>query len=454
MIDTIVELQSASKLWRWGFEKLLESFNKWKADILISNHIDRISRNPIDEWNIKWLAQQWKIKEIHSAEWIFNWQQILLLSLHLAMANQYTNDLSIKVKEWVSTKLKNGWIVWPAPLWYINNKETKQAEVDDNIAPFIIEVFKLRKEWHSTQLITDVMREKWMMSKQTKKRKSKPISKKTIELILKNPFYYWVIKYSWELYEWSHKPLVSKDVYDRVNNIKRWIKYVKDRDLTPLKWIVTHKETWNTLCTSLIKKKYIYFHMHWDTKMNFWYNQKNIIEHFDKVIEQYLIPEEYLDNTKEWLAKEFTDKLEENKKKKVLYKKKITELDNEKPWLIKMRRKWELTSEEFLEEKNKIVNEIKKYESYITQINDEDEKILEELNISVELYIELNIIWKTLSDYQKALIISKMFVELKIDNQKRLWIKEKPTFKAFRELNMCKWSGGRGLNSHTQGLKP
>ena len=35
VIDTIVELQSASKLWRWGFEKLLESFNKWKADILI-----------------------------------------------------------------------------------------------------------------------------------------------------------------------------------------------------------------------------------------------------------------------------------------------------------------------------------------------------------------------------------------------------------------------------------
>jgi len=69
--------------------------------------------------------------------------------------------------------------------------------------------------------------------------------------------------------------------------------FVTDRDLTPLKWIVKHKETWTILCASLIKKKYIYFHLHWDRKKSLWYNQNEIIKVFDKNLHLYCIPEWY-----------------------------------------------------------------------------------------------------------------------------------------------------------------
>ena len=435
VIDVIVELQSASKLWRWWFEKLIEKFKNWEAEYLVAHHIDRISRNPIDEWNIKWLAQQKKIKEIHSSEWIFNWQQILLLSLHLAMANQYTNDLSQKIKEWIATKLKNGWIVWSAPLWYKNNLETKQAEVDNDTAYLIKKVFQLRAEGNSVRRITKNINDLWLRTKKTKTRAPKKVSSTTIETILKNPFYYWIIQHGWEHYEWNHKPIISKNLYDRANNITRWIIYVQDRDITPLKWIIKHYDTWTTLCASLIKKKYVYFHLH-SEKWKLWFNQSEIISHFDKNIHLYAIPDQYKWDIKAWLEKRYTNKLLESKWQRKILNKKITELENQKPWLIQMRSRCEIDSEEFAIEKNKIINDIANLKFDLSKLDNEDAVVLEDLNNSVELYVELLDKRKTLNDHQKALLISKITVELFIDNQKRLYIEEKPLYKTMRTVNL------------------
>ena len=435
VIDTIIETQSASKLWRWWFEKLIEMFEKWEAEYLVAHHIDRISRNPVDEWSIKWLAQRRKIIEIHSSEWIFNWQQILLLSLHLAMANQYTNDLSQKVKEGIATKLSNGGVVGATPVWYINNRETKQAEVDDNTAFLIVEIFKLRAKWYSASSITVKMNWLWLTTKKTKKKTPTKIAKSTIEDILKNPFYYWIIKYNWELYEWKHKPIISKELYDRANNINRWIIYIRDREISPLRWIIKYLDTWDTLCASLIKKKYVFFHLH-SSKWKFWYNQREIINYFDENIHLYSIPANYIWDIKEWLSEKYLEEIEKNKDKKSFLSKKITILENEKPWLIKMRSKWEIESEEFATEKNRIVNEISNLKFEIEKIDNQDSIILDDLNNSVELYVELLAKRKTLNDAQKALLISKMTVELFVDKEKRLYIEEKPLFKTLRIVNL------------------
>jgi DNA invertase Pin-like site-specific DNA recombinase len=434
VVDVIVELQSASKLWRWWFEKLIDMFENWQAEYLVAHHIDRISRNPIDEWNIKWLAQQKKIKEIHSSEWIFNWQQILLLSLHLAMANQYTNDLSQKIKEWISTKLKNWWVVWATPLWYINNRETKQAEVDNEVAFLIKKVFELRSKWHSIRDITKRVNDLWLKTKQTRTRIPKKVSKSTIEIILKNPFYYWIIQHSWEFYEWNHKPIVSKALYDRANNINRWIIYVQNRDLTPLKWVVKHFDTQSILCTSLIKNKYIYFHLH-ARKWKFWINQSEIIKHFDENIHLYNIPDQYKWDIRKWLEERYTGKLKEGKDQKKILNKKITELENEKPWLIQMRSRWELDSEEFAIEKNRIIEEVANLKFELSKLDDQDNVILDDLDNSVELYVDLLRKRKSYNEYQKALIISKILVELFVDDKKRLYIEEKPLYKTLRTVN-------------------
>jgi hypothetical protein len=55
------------------------------------------------------------------------------------------------------------------------------------------------------------------------------------------------------------------------------------------------------MSVSLIKKKYIYFHVHHRKKVdkNIWYLQKNMIPDFDRNIDLYCVPEEEKERLKD-----------------------------------------------------------------------------------------------------------------------------------------------------------
>ena len=437
IVETIVESKSASKItWREWFAKMVEHFEKWSADHLVVYNIDRIARNPLDEWNIKWLAQQWKIKKIHSPQWLFDWRQILVLSLHMAMANQYTIDLSARIVDWKKRKVENGKISWRAPLWYENDKDNDCIDPKKNEALYIKRIFEMRAEKHSLELIRDQI-----YTEGFRTRKWLKVSKMVIERIIKNPFYYWMIVYKEEMFKWEHTPLVSKKLWEKANSHWRGIVLVFDRNLTPLKWKVIHKESWETMSVSLIKKKYIYFHIHHrkNVEKNLWYLQKKMIDDFEKNIDLYCVPEEEKERLKEAIFAESWLQLKSNKNEKNIIEESIIKLETEKSWLVTMRRTWELSSAEFLEEKNKIINQIEDFQNKLINLNRQDDVILSQLDKLVELFINLKGIWKKANIEQKIVIISSIVVELKIDYKKRLYIAENPLFKAFRLYNTDKW---------------
>lgn len=102
----------------------------------------------------------------------------------------------------------------------------------------------------------------------------KEITWKWIDRILENPFYYWVIPHLGEIFEWNHEPLVSKEVWEKVNwkEKKKYTFYKK----WALKWKVIFKDTWKPMCvTEKIRKnktndkvrKYIYYHTPWENQV-------------------------------------------------------------------------------------------------------------------------------------------------------------------------------------------
>ena len=444
IVETILESKSASKVtWREGFWKVVSHFENGTADTLVVYNIDRIARNPLDEWNIKWLAQQWKIQQIHSPQWVFDWRQILVLSLHMAMANQYTIDLSNRIIDWKKKKVERWKISWRAPLGYENDKNNDCIAVRNDEAVYIKRIFEMRAEKHSVDLIVSQIYNEWFRT-----RKWYKVSRTVIERIIQNPFYYWMIVYKEELHKWEHEGIVSKDLWERANSNWRWVVYVRDRNLTPLKWKVIHNPTWTPMTVSFIKNKYIYFHLHHrkNKDKKIWYSQNNIIKEINKNIEHYCVPEESKEMLKNAIYEESGLKLDENKKEKTAIKWKITKLEKEKGWLIKMRRTWELTSAEFLEEKNNIINQIEDYENKLIGLNRKDDVILDNLNDMVELFVNLKDMWKKADSYEKVEIVSKLVVELEIDDKKRLYIAENPLFKAFKDCNLNKWWIHRGSN--------
>lgn len=447
VIEEIIEEKSAKQPWRVWFNKLMQKFSNNKAEHIITWKLNRLARNPIDEWTIKWLAQQFIIKEIHTTDWISNWHNILLMSVHFGMATQFLVDLSKDIKRWMKKKAQN-WGRWRrSPLWYI--VKDKKISIDPKTAPLIKEIFRLKHEKNLNN--AEISREMEKMGLRSRKEKNqgkivwwKPLNHKRIWLILSNPFYYWVIAHNWELYQWDFKPLITKNVYNSINSkekkkynfCKKWI----------LKWIVINKENnkpFNVaekskkIISTWENKKYTYYHTTWKNQIRF--SEKNIINYFDSYVSNFSTTFENREQIISALCNLNNEKLDDSFETQNLINEKITVLEDKKKLYIEMRALWELNHEEFIEYKNWVTSEILDLKQRSKEISLNDSDILEYFSKLMELAESLNLNYKTMNDSHKLEFIKNTLMELKIDKEKRLFLEEKPLFKFIRKCNSGNW---------------
>lgn len=455
IVETIIEKESAKARWRKWFEKMMNYVEEKWVKYIISMYIDRLSRNPYDNGWIQWLLQEWKIEKIITSTRVYTIEESgLLFSVESWFANEYILKLKKWVKDWLKSKIDSGWYYSQAPLWYKNNILTKSIDIDEERAFYIPQIFDLRIKWYTVSVITEEMYKRWLRSKKWYK-----VSKATIERILHNPFYYWYFVYNWalfnkwELYKGNHTPIISYEIFMKAQDMNRWVVYQTNQELTPLKWKVFSYETKKLMSASLVKKKYVFFQYKIEGKQ-YWFNEQLILDYFDENIDLYKIPKEHKEIVKEIIRESYFKELEEIQKQISILKWKKTKKEIEKNNLIFLRSNFEITGEEFVSLKNQLMVEIKNFDDQIKNLESKNEKDLIEFNDLVELLFFALDKWKSYDRGTKFQIINELVVELYFDKQKRLYIEEKLLYKTFKIYNLSKWSGGRGLNSHTQGLKP
>src|SRR3989339_216693 len=177
--------------------------------------IDRLSRNPIDSATIQWLLQQDKLKIIQTIDKQYlPSDNVLLFNVESGMANQYILDLSKNVKRGILTKLEKGG--WPnlAPLGYLN--DGKGGIIQDKArAKYIKKIFTLYSTGNkSVKEIADILFKQGFRSRQGYK-----YHKSKIHAILSNPFYYGVMQKNDKQYLGNHKPIISKKLFDSVQEV-------------------------------------------------------------------------------------------------------------------------------------------------------------------------------------------------------------------------------------------
>ncbi|MFA6896943.1 MAG: recombinase family protein [Patescibacteria group bacterium] len=175
--------------------------------------LDRLSRNPVDGGNLIWLLDTKDILEIKTFEKTYKniADDKFFMSIDFGISKKFVDDLSVNVKRGNRAKLETGG--WPnhAPLGYKNDKTNNTIVIDKKLSVYIVRSFELCATGnYSIKEISDALYQDGMRTKSGKK-----VFKGTFQRMLNKTFYYGVMERDGKFYKGTHKPLISKELFDK-----------------------------------------------------------------------------------------------------------------------------------------------------------------------------------------------------------------------------------------------
>ncbi|MBK9968422.1 MAG: recombinase family protein [Holophagales bacterium] len=221
------EKQSAKTPGRPEFNRLMTMVEKGALDTVLCWKADRLARNALDGGRVVWAMETKKLTQVVTADrtYIGEPDEEFILSLELGLSAKYSKDLSKNIRRGIQEKLRRG--EWPciAPLGYRNLRESADHAVivvDEPMAKIVRELFRLAASGsYSLAALARTARDGWGLTlpKRRPNTTAKGLGVTTVDHILKNPFYYGAMRVKGQLYAGTHSPLVTKDLFDRVQEI-------------------------------------------------------------------------------------------------------------------------------------------------------------------------------------------------------------------------------------------
>jgi site-specific DNA recombinase len=218
VVETLQEARSAKISGnRPIFTSILTRIRDKEIQGIIVAHADRLARNERELADIIELADQGFLKEIWIKDRVFkNYNDFHDLERDLIEAAHFSRKLAASVRDGNETKLLRGEFPNRAPIGYINNRITKKIEVDDKYAPYVQLLFNTYASGsYSMKSLTKMVNERGMRTRYT----NQLMQKSTINDILTNPVYYGVIRVRGKLYKGIHEPLISKGLFNTVQDV-------------------------------------------------------------------------------------------------------------------------------------------------------------------------------------------------------------------------------------------
>ncbi|MCL5797386.1 MAG: recombinase family protein [Patescibacteria group bacterium] len=201
------------------FMGLLNDLREGRFTGILTWAPDRLSRNAGDLGMLVDLMDQGKLVQIRTYSQVFsnNPNEKFLLMILCSQAKLENDQKGLNVKRGIRAKCEMGFRPGMAPLGYFNRafNGIKDVIIDPERGPIVTEAFqKVANNGTSGRTL-----KKWLIEKGFTNRSGSAISLSQIYLMLKNPFYYGEFEYpigSGNWYKGSYKPLVTKELFDKV----------------------------------------------------------------------------------------------------------------------------------------------------------------------------------------------------------------------------------------------
>ncbi len=199
------------------FRQLLLDIREDKFDGILAWAPDRLSRNAGDLGSVVDLMDQNRLQQIRTYSQTFSNtpNEKFLLMILCSQAKLENDNKGVNVRRGIRAKCEMGWRPGVAPLGYYNRSFNgiKDIVIDPGRGDTIREMFNLvaHKQYSGRVMKRHLDKQKFT------NRSGRPVTLSQIYEMLKNPFYHGMFEYpKGTLYKGSHEPLVSKELFDKV----------------------------------------------------------------------------------------------------------------------------------------------------------------------------------------------------------------------------------------------
>jgi site-specific DNA recombinase len=214
VVKEFYESKTAKEPGREIFNEMLGEIEKGTAQGILAWNPDRLARNSIDGGRVIYLVDTQKIVALKFPTFWFEAtpQGKFMLSVAFGQAKYYTDNLRENILRGIRQKIRRGELSAKAPLGYFNEPRLRTIEPDKKTFGKVKEALGAFATGQYT--LTGIQGK--MFSLGLVGKTGKPLHLASIEHILTNPFYYGHFQYRGEVHQGSHKPMISKKLFDQI----------------------------------------------------------------------------------------------------------------------------------------------------------------------------------------------------------------------------------------------
>ncbi|MET7483245.1 recombinase family protein [Streptomyces sp. NPDC005538] len=190
--------------------------------------LSRFARNRLDDAIMVATLEKLGVKLISAVEKnIDDTPTGRMLHGMLAVINEYSSNQSAEdIKYKMGQKAKNGGTITLAPVGYLNtiehieDRRVRTVIIDPVRGPLIRAAFELyATDEYTLADLTEELYERGLRMARTARYPERGISVSRLALVIRDDYYAGWITYDGEKYKGRHKPLISEDLFDRVQDI-------------------------------------------------------------------------------------------------------------------------------------------------------------------------------------------------------------------------------------------
>ena len=196
---------------------MISRIENGEANGILAWHPDRLARNSVDGGRIIYLLDTGKLQALKFPTfWCDSTSQgKFMLNMAFGQSKYYVDNLSENTKRGLRQKVKQGEYPGFAPIGYFNDSRTKSVVVDKKKSVIIRKAFELYAENNSR--LEDISH--FLSQQGVRTRNGNELPRDRISFVLSNPFYVGLFRYAGEIYEGKYQPIVSKRMFDKVQEI-------------------------------------------------------------------------------------------------------------------------------------------------------------------------------------------------------------------------------------------